>query len=194
MSCPDCCAGITAMKKKDRVFYDWDYILNSAKYFKGIKRINLTGGEPSVHPEFENWIPKFKDLFECEILSVWTNATMFRKKPGVWAYFDEIHISNYTKESFDGSPDNTKEIEFIKNLYPNKYISAARIIHEPLTKRGNKMCFRGYSDTVEFIDGYVYPCSSSSGLPTKVRRKLDENWLEVINLHPPCYECLFAEI
>jgi MoaA/NifB/PqqE/SkfB family radical SAM enzyme len=183
------------MIKSDKRFYDWNYILNSAKYFKGIKRINLTGGEPSIHPEFEKWIPSFKNVFECEVLSVWTNGTMFRKKPSVWQYFDEIHITNYTKETFDGSPDNSEEIEFIRALYPNKKIYSTKTVHDPLTKRGNKMCFRGYSDTIEFVDGYVYPCSSSSGLPTKVRYKLDENWLsEVLKLTPPCYECLFAEI
>lgn len=194
MRCPDCCAGITALPKSLKSFYDWDYVVNSAIYFKGIDRINLTGGEPSVHPKFEEWVPKLKELFECRVLSVWTNATMFKKKPEVWAYFDEIHISNYTAESFKGSPDNSEEIAFIKNLYPDKYISAAKVVHDPLTKRGTKMCFRGYSDTIEFVDGYVYPCSSSSGLPTKIRLPLTKDWKEeIVKLHPPCYECLFAE-
>jgi hypothetical protein len=195
MRCPDCCAGITALPKSLKSFYSWEYIVESAKYFKGIRRINLTGGEPSVHPKFEEWVPKMKELFEIEVLSVWTNGTMFRKKPEVWQYFDEIHISNYTKDSFDGAPDNTEDIKFIKELYPDKYISATPVIHESLSKRGTKMCFRGYSDTVEFVDGYVYPCCAGSGLNTKVRYKLDENWKEeVLKLHPPCNECLFAEI
>lgn len=194
MKCPDCCAGITAMKKHDRTFYDFDYILNSAKYFKGINRINLTGGEPSIHPKFGEWIPKFKELFECNVLSVWTNGTMFRKLPDVWQYFDEIHISNYTEDSFKGSPNNTHDIEYIKALYPNKKINSTEVVHTPLSNRGTKMCFRGYSDTIEFVDGFVYPCSSSSGLPTKVRLPLTKTWKEnIVTLNPPCHECLFAE-
>lgn len=194
MRCPDCCAGITSMPKKNKSFYDWDYILNSAKFFNGINRINLTGGEPSIHPKFSEWIPKFKDLFNINVLSVWTNGTMFYKLPDVWKHFDEIHITNYTKDTFNGSPDNTDAIEFIKSLYPEKKITHYKAVHEPLTKRGSKMCFRGRSDTIEFVDGYVYPCSSSSGLPTKIRVKLSENWKEeVLKLSPPCWECLFAE-
>lgn len=182
------------MVKEHKKFYDWAYIENSAKYFKGIRRINLTGGEPSIHPKFEEFIPKLKDLFQCEVLSVWTNGTMFRKKPEVWAYFDEIHISNYTSESWEGSPDNTEEIAYIKELYPNKYISATPVVHIPMTQRGTKMCFRGYSETVEFVDGFIYPCCAGSGLNTKVRLELCENWRdEIVKLHPPCQECLFAE-
>ncbi len=113
MRCPDCCAGITAMDKKDKKFHSWDYVVNSAKYFKGIRRINLTGGEPSIHPDFENWAPKLKELFGCDVLSVWTNGTMFYKKTEAFKYFDEIHITNYTAETFEGSPDNTGAIEFI---------------------------------------------------------------------------------
>ncbi len=194
MKCPDCCAGITAMAMKDRVFYDWDYHVEAAKYLRGIDRINLTGGEASVHPKFNEWVPRLKELFECRSLSVWTNGTMFRKKPEVWAHFDEIHITNYTAETFVGAPDNTKDIEFIRELYPNKYISATKTVHTPLTNRGTKMCFRGYSDTVEFVDGWLYPCCTASGLPTKTRIRLSENWKEeILKIHPPCHECLFAE-
>jgi len=194
MKCPNCCAGITALPKSMKSFYSWDYYVNSAVYFKGVKRINLTGGEPSVHPKFEEFVPKFKELFECESLTVWTNGTMFRKKPEVWQHFDQIHITNYTKDTFVGSPDNTSEIEFIRELYPNKEIYSAKVIHDDLSKRGTKMCFRGHSDTVEFVDGMIYPCSSSSGLPTKKNIPLCENWREeIFKIYPPCNECLFAE-
>lgn len=193
MACPDCCAGITAMPKKNRKFYDWAYMENAAKYFKGMRRINLTGGEPTIHPKFSEWAPKLKDLFACEVLSVWTNGTMFRKKTEAFKYFDEIHITNYTKETFEGSPDNSEEIDFIKSVYPDKKISHYKAVHIPLEKRGSKMCFRGKSETVEFVDGFVYPCSSSSGLPTQIKVTLSDNWKEeVLKLYPPCHECLFA--
>lgn len=195
-SCPDCCAGITAMKKEHRKFYDEEYLLEASKYFYGIRRINLTGGEPTIHPKFEQWASKFKELFGCQVLSVWTNGTMFKKKKDAFKHFDEIHITNYTKDTFEGSPDNTELIQFIKDYLrglPIK-ISSTTTTHIPLTHRGTKMCFRGYSDTVEFVDGRIYPCSSSSGLPTKVNIPLGENWKdEILKISPPCYQCLFAE-
>ena len=196
MSCPDCCAAITAMPKKDRVFYDYDYILNSAKYFKGIGRITLTGGEPSIHPKFEGWIPQFKEIFECKELAVWTNGTMFKKKPDVWKYFDIIHITNYTEKTFEGSPNNTKLIAWIKEYLKdtNVQIYSCEIEHIPLTKRGNKMCFRGFSDTVEFVNGVIYPCCVGSGLPIKKGLELCEDWRnKILEVHPPCEVCNFAE-
>ncbi len=196
MRCPDCVAGITDMDKAVKKFYDWNYITNSAKYFKGIRRINLTGGEPTIHPYFELWIPTLKELFQCQVLSVWTNGTMFRKKPEAFKYFDEIHITNYTAETFDGSPDNTAEIEFIRDYLKDTEVKiySTPTVHIPKTQRGTKMCFRGTSETVEFVDGYIYPCCAGSGLNTKVRIPLIENWKEeILKLHPPCGECLFAE-
>lgn len=194
MRCPDCCAGITAMPKSLKSFYSWDYIENSAKYFKGIERINLTGGEPSVHPSFEEFVPKLKEIFECKELSVWTNGTMFRKKPDVWQYFDTIHITNYTEKTFEGSPNNSKDIEWIRNKYPNKNIYSADIVHIPLENRGTKMCFRGYSDTVEFVNGKIYPCCAASGLPLQRYIELCDDWRnEILKVKHPCEACLFAE-
>lgn len=195
MKCPDCCAGITALPKSLKSFYDWDYVVRSAEYFQGMS-INLTGGEPSVHPLFEEFVPKIKELFNAPVLSVWTNGTMFKRKPEVWKYFDVIHISNYTNESFIGSPDNTSLIEWIREKLKDTgvVINSAKVVHQPLTDRGTKKCFRGYSDTVEFVDGKIYPCSSASGLPTKINLDLCLDWQEkILSLHPPCYECLFAE-
>lgn len=194
MRCPNCCAGITDMPKSMKSFYSWEYIENSAKYFKGIRRINLTGGEPSVHPNFQEFIPRLKDLFNCEVLSIWTNGTMFKKKPDAWEYFDEIHISNYTPDTFDGCPDNTKDIEWIKNKYPDKKIYSTEVEHIPKERRGTKPCFRAYSETVEFVDGKIYPCCASSALSEQKYIELCDNWMEeILKVLPPCHVCLFAE-
>lgn len=196
MACPDCVAGITRMDKADKKFYDWDYILMSAKYLYGIDRINLTGGEPSIHPKFSEWVPKLKELFGCKVLSVWTNGTMFRKKPDVWQYFDEIHCSNYTKDSYVGSPDNTADIAWIKERLKGSKtkVFSTEVEHLPFGSNGTKPCFRAYSETVEYVDGRLYGCCASSGLPTKVNIPLTDKWREeILTVYPPCHECLFAE-
>lgn len=195
MKCPDCCAGITDLLKENKSFYDWDYFVKAAKYLKGIKRITLTGGEASIHPNFEEWVPKMKDLFGCKELALWTNGTMLIKKKEVFKYFDIIHITNYTKDTFSGSPDNTKEIEFIREYLKGEktQVYSARTTHIPKTNRGTDMCFRGYSDTVEYVDGFLYPCCVGSGLNTKNRITLSDNWREeILKVSPPCNECLFA--
>lgn len=196
MKCPDCCAGITSMDKKDKSFYDFSYFENAAKYFYGMRRINLTGGEPSMHPEFGQYVPHLKELFGCQILSIWTNGTMIMKKAETFKHFDQIHITNYTADTFEGSPDNSEQIEWIKEYLKGLPIEifSDKIIHLPQQTGKSKMCFRGYSDTVEFTDGYIYPCCTGSGLKTKARIPLSHNWKqEILNIHPPCNECVFAE-
>jgi len=196
MRCPNCCAGITAMPKEKKSFVSWKQLEESAIYFKGIDRINLTGGEPSIHPKFEEFVPKLKELFECRLLSIWTNGTMFQKKPEVWKYFDQIHITNYTEKTFEGSPNNTESIKWIREKLKDTKVEIfdCETVHIPLTQRGTKMCFRGYSDTVEFVNGKIYPCCAGSGLDTQIYLPLQSDWKEkILTIHPPCEECLFAE-
>lgn len=195
-ACPNCCAGITAMPLKNRKFYDWSYVENSAKYFYGIKNVNLTGGEPTIHPKFSEWVPKLKELFGCQTLSVWTNATMFKKKADTFKYFDIIHISHYDG-TIEGTRDNTSNIEWIKDYLKGEKVEirATLVRHQaPTGKTG--ICHRATINGggVEFVDGKVYPCCASSALPTQNFVILNENWREeVMKIYPPCHECLFAE-
>ncbi len=123
---------------------------------------------------------------------------MFKKKKDTFKYFDEIHITNYTKDTFEGSPDNTEDIVFIREYLkdlPISIYSTGSVVHmTPETKRGDNPCFRLTSETVEFVDGFIYPCCAGSGLTTKVRIPLQDNWKqEVTKLYPPCHECVFGE-
>lgn len=194
MKCPDCCCNITMMKNKDKKFFYWDYFVNSAKYFYGIDRIHLTGGEPTLHPNFIEYVPKLKELFGCNRLTVETNGFGFKRFPETFSFFDEIYCSHYTSTSFEGSPDNTEEIQFIKNLYPDKTIFVGEITHLSRELRGTKMCSRGWSETVGYSNGKLYPCCVASGLPERdVGIELTESWKEdILKVIHPCDICFFA--
>jgi organic radical activating enzyme len=193
MSCPDCCAGVTSMAKNKRRFVSWDYIVNSAKYIQGLD-INITGGEASIHPQFEKFIPKMRKLFNAPLFTTWTNGTTLKKKAETFKHFDIIYISHYTKDSFEGSPDNTEDIEFIKNYLKDTDIRADKVIHQQPNDNSG-MCQRAAINggTVEFVDGMIYPCCTSSGLPTKINVPLNKDWKEnILTIKPPCKECVFA--
>ena len=193
MSCPDCCAGITAMPKTRRGFVTWDYIVNSSKYLQGLG-INITGGEASIHPRFEEFVPKLKKLFNTPVLSTWTNGTTLKKKAESFRYFDIIYISHYTKDSFEGSPDNTENIEFIKNYLKDTDLRVDEVTHKQQNNNSG-MCERATvnSGTIEVVYGRVYPCCTSSGLPTKTSIPLNKDWKEkILTIKPPCHECVFA--
>lgn len=196
MQCPDCCCNITYKTKAEKSFYGWDYFVNAAQYFHSIDRIHLTGGEPTTHPKFTCYVPLLKDLFACNLLTLETNGTNFKRFPDIFKHFDKIYITHYTEDTFKDSPDNTEAIEFIKDyLIDSKVeIIVGNVIHTKReTRSGGNMCSRGYSETVAYCDGVIYPCCVAPGLHTKVFIEPSLDWKDRIqNVHPPCEECFFS--
>ncbi len=196
MQCPDCCCNITAMKNAEKRFFNWEYLENAARYFYGMERIHLTGGEPTLHPKFIEWAPLFKELFGCEKLTIETNGFAFKRAPWAFMHFDEIYCSHYTAGSFEGSPDNTEEIEYLRTYLGE---NSARMIvgeikHLSRDIRGKNMCSRGWSETVGYSNGKVYPCCVASGIPARdVGIPLTVNWRkEILDVAHPCDICFFA--
>ena len=193
MKCPDCTASIPEVPRADRVHYSWEYFENAAKYFRGLDRIHCTGGEPTLHPDFMDLAAKFRDLFKCRLLTIESNCFGFKRFPDVFAHFDTIYASHYTAKSFDGCPDNSEAIAFLKERYPGKVL-VGEINFVPKASRGTKTCHRGYSETVAYARGLVFPCCVGPGLSYPHGVPLTESWLQdVLAQHIPCEHCWFAE-
>jgi MoaA/NifB/PqqE/SkfB family radical SAM enzyme len=183
------------MEKKDKKFFDWEYFVNASKYFYGMNRIHLSGGEPSMHPDFSDIAAKFKELFNCRLLTIETNGTLLRSKSESFKYFDKIYISHYTKDTFNGCPDNTDNINYIKEYLKDSQteVIVGEVEHISREIRGTKICPRGTSELVEYNNGKIYPCCVGSGLDEDVCIRPTENWIEEIKLvMPPCHICFFA--
>jgi hypothetical protein len=196
MKCPDCCCNITHMANRDKRFFDWEYMVKSAKYFQGMDRIHITGGEPTIHPKFIMFVPLLKELFQCERLTLETNGWGFDRFPHVFPFFDEIYISHYTEDTFAGSPDNTKQIEFLKQYFellePNTKLIVGEVVHTPRDTRGKSgKCSRGDSETVAYSNGKIYGCCVAPGLDSDTGILISENWRNELP-EPPCHQCFFA--
>jgi hypothetical protein len=191
------------MQNKDKHFYDWAYILHAAELFHGIERIHLTGGEPSMHPHFNEWVPILKNIFHCKKLTIETNGFGLEKYgPTYFTGFDEIYFSHYKENFYPGFKDNLHIINTFENYvadwwpcYDNIKVHVGEITHMDRSARpGTKMCDRGTSETVAYVDGKIYPCCIGSGLDTKIY--LDNpgaDWREkILEIHPPCHDCFFA--
>lgn len=53
--CPDCCAGVGI--NRELRHHPWEYFEQAATWIYGMKRVNLTGGEPTAHPQFAEFVP-----------------------------------------------------------------------------------------------------------------------------------------
>jgi organic radical activating enzyme len=193
-SCPDCFMHIPT--RKNKYYMTWEEIENSAKYFSGIPRINLSGGEPTFHPHFQEYIPKFKSLFHCKKLSIETNGYGFQKFPDMFLYFDELLISHYTTDSYKDCEPNTEDVNFIKSYLKgsNTNILVGEIVHIDNKHRSRGLiCGRGTSETVSFCDGRIYPCCVGPGVEGADSIPLMKNWKEEILKVPlPCKNCIFS--
>ena len=110
MKCPDCCCGIPMREPSKREFYDWAYFEKAASVFYGMHRIHLAGGEPTLHPQFSEFAPKFRELFGCEKLTIETNGWGFKRFPETFKVFDVIYASHYTENTFKDSPDHASTV------------------------------------------------------------------------------------
>lgn len=177
-SCPDCFANCPTIKGKN---VNWKYLENLAKYIKGIDTVTITGGEPTVHPQFTEFAPKLRELFGCKTLDLETNGYAFKLFPvDVFKHFDNIHVSDYG--------DNLTTIEGKETIvYPLEGVH----INKNTRKEGG--CFRGIYYKISFANGKFYRCCSGYGVPNQIGLEPCENWMteiekQVLN----CGECLFS--
>lgn len=197
MKCPECCCAMQIIPKEEKYFVTWEYLEEAAKYLYGVDTISLTGGEPTIHPKIEEWSPKLKELFGCRLLTMSTNGTMFKRKADMFRYYDKVFVTHYTKDTFEGSPENIDLINYLKDYYsdrPDLLHVSGDMEHVDRSRRGKGSCFRASMGAVHYENGQLFPCCVGPGLEIKKAIPLTENWRTEINqVSPPCHVCFFAE-
>lgn len=194
LRCENCCCKVHERKP---VHYDWNYFERLAPYVYGIDRIDITGGEPSCHPRFTEYVPKFRKLFGCNRLTVETNAMRAKYQKDTFRHFDEIRLSLY--------PENKSEIEWTLKNFENAWVqngsTCIEIGAEPDHRKhvsldrigGGGLCKLGKFEFVLFTDGKLWPCRLGPAVPGAVGIEPCEDWRErVLALPIPCGECWFS--
>lgn len=192
MACPSCSCRVP--ERRNKTHFDWAYIENAAQYFRGIARLTVTGGEPTVHPLFCEFVPKLKSAFHCGMLILETNGHGFGKLPdSAFLKFDALHVTHYTDQCFPGCPDNTEAVEYAISHFDSKLrLVIGKIKHVPRGRRGSTMCGRGESDIAAYCDGLLYPCCAGPGVGAEGIPLTDKWPTEILNVPMPCGKCWFA--
>lgn len=185
--CPNCCCGIGINRKLQH--HPWEYFEAVAPYLYGIERVNLTGGEPTLHPHFAEFVPRLKALFGCKRLTLSTDGfRVDRYRDVINAHFDEVHFSDYGTLLSAGVLSGLK---VALKVYPAGQ-DASNFVDR--SRRGSgKPCQRGLSETVAFADGRFYPCCVSPGLAGTEGLLPCVDWrVKVQELDMGCKECFFS--
>lgn len=188
--CGNCCCGINMGMRKAK-HHEPDYFAHAAVFFHGIQRLHITGGEPTLHPLFRNLIPNLRSMFQPERMTLQTNGFRLEQyRNTIEQNFTTVFYTDY------GDRPHTREVltqlDVAHSIYEAGGPSAPNFT--PRTRRGSgKPCERGFSDTVAYCDGKLYPCCVGPGVEGAVGIEPTENWKEEILKVPlPCENCFFS--
>ena len=188
LKCPQCIYGIH--QHVDYWNADWEYVNHAARFLHGITSIVISGGEPTIHPLFDEFAGAFRSLFGCKELRVETNAVTASKHGKAFQHFDYIQASRYDPK------DNGEGIAWLERNFLEKLIvSPIPITHRDRSLRpGTKPCGRGTGGTGAYSQGKLYPCCVGMGIEGASGIPLTEDWKKQLSITPiPCHNCCFAE-
>ena len=162
--CCDCL--VKANGPEHRRDISMDELLLLSRYFKGISCLHLSGGEPTLHEEFDIIVPKLRDMFDCEHLVMTTNGYGLNRYFNTCMMFDGIYVSLYPDNFCREDSTNKSEInQFVSRLdgigNPTVHIGTLAPgdhAHIDLVPRGVQVCSRGNLGYAVYCDNKLYPC------------------------------------
>ena len=171
-----------------------------------IGTIEMTGGEPSLHPDFVEISEHIHDWFQCKDIMLLTNGYLFNdpEKLPLLLNYDRVYVSHYNQKFADkyGTPTNTEVHDKIRSYLkdkPVKFWSQLIENHDPIGTPPYKgvcppHCQYDKGDSVGYGDGKIWGCCTSYWLPDKGRGiPLTPDWrghLGEIGL--PCRSCFLT--
>jgi hypothetical protein len=190
-ACADCCCRTNNRPgARPRVHHPWSYFEAVAPYIQGMRQIAVTGGEPTTHPEFADFVPRLRNLFKCSTLVLVTDGYRVQKYSElIHMHFDEVHFSDYQTKR--------EALAAIVQIGVPHFVFPAGVNASnftPRSRRGSGLpCGRGTSGTVAFADGKFWPCCVSPGLDGTEGIEPCADWREKVQqIDMGCSQCFFS--
>lgn len=200
LNCRLCAQGIPLQKDKKEMTFD--ELERISKIFKPYEFdvVKISGGEPTLHSQFQKICENIKELFPAYFYKLATNGCLLEKYIDNIRIFDHIDLSNYPGKN-DESFFHIINLN-IPNLYPSEkadYHKMIDIFQEKNLGKNNIFGFCTNSNVKKIIQSRIYPCCNIFGLSlhrkisrNKISAFVDKNWrvnLGKINIEPYCEHC-----
>lgn len=199
--CRECCCGMDWRKAEH---YPWEYFERLAPYVQGIYRVDVTGGEPTTHPQFREYVSNLRGLFNCRVLSLETNCFKIMDYPDTLRLFDFIRVGVY--------PENVAQLHWLRAHHPDVRVNnlANAIEHlgvcvetaDPIDENGHVkrsrrgaggMCNLESREHVLYSEGKLWPCRLGPAIVGMQGVEPCRDWREKISALPiPCENCYFS--
>lgn len=186
--CPNCCCGIGINRKLQH--HAWEYFERAAAVFSGIERVHLTGGEPTLHPQFSEYVPRLKALFGCRLLTLQTDGYGVERHRGVIAaHIDRVFYSDYHRR-----PRAREVLVEIGKLTSEYDAGEDAANFTPRSRRGSgRPCERAFGECVPYADGKLFGCCVAPGVDGAEGITPAADWREAVRRAPlPCTNCWFS--
>ena len=136
--------------------FPWDYTWDSdedhiawlGQVLQKIKRVEITGGEPTEHPHFAELVPAIEKMaksVEAEELSIVTG----RYHP-LLTRFSTVFVSEYD--------DNAADVQKIKDENKNVFSGVPRHLPADSSTHEGKRCHRAEIGVMAILKDRMYPC------------------------------------
>jgi hypothetical protein len=206
LECKLCAQGTPYVK--DKQVLSLHRIRELSEYFKlqKFRTIKISGGEPTLHPEFAQLCAEIKSLFSAEHYVLATNGYLLEKYLNEIKVFDTIDLTEYP-----GHNSQVYErlcalnIPGLHACVRHEYVELMDIFSTKNAHKKNifRNCVFSYpGGHVKIVQDRIYPCCVVFGL-SQVRQgiacdnisvKLDKDWkrnLSKLDIEEYCRMCFF---
>ena len=200
MRCPACSVSVPQYKAQNVSKHALvDEIVKDAAYMRGLKRIHLTGGEPTMHPQFEQIATSIRKWFDPQYMTIESNGTGYFKYRKLFELFDRVFITHYVKDRiYPGNFDNTSVIECAQRDLGEKLIREEPVTHlqyhSPVAELNVKPCSKWYNPGLPagWYHSRLYSCCVTFGIDRGLGIPVTPDWKEKITeLDMGCGRCLY---
>ena len=207
MRCPLCTLDMPVlMQAKQAKHADVQDIERDLKLMAPLRRVHLTGGEPTIHPDFERIVKHAKDWAGCVYLTIETNGARFDRYADLFdAMFDKVFITRYEAGSmYDNSPGNSDIIERAAKLLGDRLIQEPAAVHSraheagpianPDDVEGEIVCSKAIKPGLpcSWFDGLLYSCCVTPGIDKSVGIRVTKDWRQrIVQRARGCALCAF---
>lgn len=193
LTCPECSAATNGSGMRKQRHHPWEYFVEAARWIYGVESLVITGGEATSHPKFAEFIPRFRELFGCREMILWTNGFKVKEYADlIAANFDAVYASLYDEHTAPWiKRPNTDLVTFIKTTFNH---ATMELPHVPRARRGSgDICDRGEHGPFAYADGKLYGCCVAPGLAEGIGITPSLDWKrEILETPLPCATCFLS--
>lgn len=202
LNCKFCCHGTPLFKNKKHISFE--ELEKISRLFKPYEfhTIKISGGEPTLHPEFGRICDNLKKLFPAKSYYLATNGFQLEKFIDNIKIFNIIELSNYPSHNdkvYNRLAAMKNQIPNLVTRKKNEYEEIIDVYREANLNKKNIFGRCLYTENIKIVQDRIYPCCNIFGQAMrqnialdKISVPLDENWrenLEKINIEPYCRRC-----